>query len=67
MINAASLRQKMNQSGYKTNYIANKLGITMQALLNKLNGKSEFKISEIQLLKETLSLTNEEINDIFLF
>lgn len=65
MTNSVLLRQKIDQSGYKLKFIAKKLGISYQALLNKLTGKSEFRISEIQALRELLNLTNAEAEAIF--
>ena len=46
-------------------YVADKLGITYQGFLNKINNESEFKASEIQTLKELLNLTNKERDKIF--
>ena len=37
------------------------LGITTQALRNKLLGKSDFKLDEMVKIKEMLDLTDEEL------
>ena len=65
-MNTEKLKKKIEESGYKSVYIANQMGITAQALLNKLHGKSEFKISEIQILKKLLALSADETHEIFL-
>lgn len=65
MTNTELLREKIEQSGYKLRFIAEKLGITYQGLLNKINNRSEFRAKEIQVLYNLLSLTEEERIAIF--
>lgn len=65
MCNTTLLRQKIDDSGYKLRFIAKKLGITYAGLLKKLNNETEFKASEIAVLKELLKLTDDEVNQIF--
>ena len=65
MCNATLLRQKIDDSGYKLRFIAKKLGITYAGLLKKLNNETEFKASEIAVLKKLLKLTDDEVNQIF--
>lgn len=65
MTNTELLREKINQSGYKLQFIAEKIGITYQGLLNKINNRSEFRASEIQVLYDLLSLTEDERVSIF--
>lgn len=50
MTNTELLREKIDQSGYKLRFIAKKIGITYQGLLNKINNRSEFRANEIQAL-----------------
>jgi predicted transcriptional regulator len=45
--------------------IAEKMGISRQTLYLKMNGKREFKTSEITNLCDILRLTNEEKERIF--
>jgi predicted transcriptional regulator len=45
--------------------IAEKMGISRQTLYLKLNGKREFKTSEISNICDILRLTNEEKKHIF--
>lgn len=59
------LKEKIDQSGYKLKFIAKKVGLTYQGLLNKINNHSEFRASEIQKLSEILSLTKDEQISIF--
>lgn len=65
MTNTELLRAKIEQSGYKMRFIACKVGITYQALLNKINNQSEFRAKEIQALYNLLHLTEEERVAIF--
>ncbi len=65
MTNTDLLKEILSDSGYKLAYVADKLGITYQGFLNKINNESEFKASEIQTLKELLNLTNKERDKIF--
>ena len=65
MTNTALLREKINQSGYRIQFIAKKIGVTYQGLLNKINNRSDFRASEIQALYDLLGLTEEERVAIF--
>ena len=65
MTNTELLREKINQSGYKLQFIAEKIGITYQGLVKKINNRSEFRASEIQVLYVLLSLTEDERVSIF--
>ena len=46
MTNTELLREKIDQSGYKLRFIAKKIGITYQGLLNKINNRSEFRAND---------------------
>lgn len=65
MTNTSLLRKKIDESGYKLRFIASKLGITYQGFLKKINNETEFKASEMQILKELLNLTDAEFEQIF--
>ncbi|MCC8121834.1 MAG: toxin-antitoxin system, antitoxin component, Xre family protein [Oscillospiraceae bacterium] len=65
MTDTEMLREKIEQSGYKLRFIAQKIGITYQAFLNKINNRSEFRANEIQALYVLLGLTEEERVEIF--
>lgn len=65
MTNTNKLKKKIKKSGLKKCFICEKLGISMHTLDNKISGKSEFKQSEIMILKDLLHLTEEEALEIF--
>ena len=65
MIKGNLLREKIDACGFKLVYVAKQVGVSYQAFLKKLNNETEFKASEIKVLKELLKLTNEEANKIF--
>lgn len=59
------LQKKIDQSGLKLTYVAERLGISYQGLKKKLDGDTEFKASEIAILKDVLNLSDVEVQDIF--
>lgn len=65
MTNTDLLQRKIDESGYKIRYIAEYIGISYQALYNKIGNKTEFLASEIMKLSELLKLTDEEREAIF--
>lgn len=65
MANTALLREAMKRSGMPTTTIAKRSGMLRETLYNRLEGKGEFKASEIVGLSDTLSLSNEERDRIF--
>ena len=56
------LKEKIDKSGYKLSYLADQLGISRFSLRNKLNEKSQFKMSEIKKLAILLKIPNNEIS-----
>lgn len=65
MTDSKLLREKIEESGYRLRFIAAKVGISYQCLLNKINNSSEFKAGEIQTLYTLLNLTEKERESIF--
>lgn len=65
MTDSYLLRKKIDESGYKIRYVADKLGLTYQGLQKKIANATQFKATEIQTLKVLLCLTNEERDQIF--
>ncbi len=65
MTDVKLLQEKIDQSGYKVRFIAEKVGITYQGLRKKMQNKSEFKVSEIQTLCRLLDLSEQEREAIF--
>ena len=59
------LRKKIDESGYKLSFIAEKCGLTYQGFKKKLDGNTEFKVSEVGILRDLLHLTEEEVQAIF--
>ena len=59
------LREKIDGCGFKLVFVAKQLGISYQAFLKKLNNETEFKTSEVMILKELLHLTDDEVMEIF--
>lgn len=65
MTDTVLLEQKIQESGYKTSHIADKLGLTFQGFQNKRKGVSEFYAKEIVILSDLLKLTKREREQIF--
>lgn len=65
MIDTELLQEKLNKSSFRMTFVAKELGITYQALLNKLNNKCEFNAGEIISLRQLLHLTGAEVDRIF--
>ena len=65
MTNTALLRQKIDSSGYKVIYLAEKVGLTPQGFYKKLKDGSDWTFTQVMILKELLHLTKEEVNAIF--
>lgn len=59
------LNEVIAASGKTIKSIALKMGLSRQSLYLKMNGKREFKASEVYKLCEILRLTNEEKERIF--
>lgn len=66
MTDVKRLRERIDNSGYKISFIAEKLGITPQGLYLKLNNTNEFKATEIKILCNLLGIDDpEEMKAIF--
>ena len=65
MVNTKMLRDKISTSGYKLQFVAEKCGLTYFGFMKKVNNETEFKASEIMILKVLLNLTDKEVNQIF--
>lgn len=65
MTNTELLNQAIINSGLRTSFICEKLGISRQAFSKKRNNFVQFKISEVLILKELLGLTNAQRDAIF--
>lgn len=58
MMNSGLLVKKIETSGLKRSFIAKELGITRGSLYNKLNGISDFNLTEVVTLCRVLSITD---------
>lgn len=65
MANLEKLKKRIDDSGLKRDFIADFLGIDRASLYNKLQGKTEFVVSEAGALKEILNLSEKEASSIF--
>lgn len=65
MTDVALLEKFIDESGYRLDFIARKMGLTYQGLRNKMTGKSEFKTREVTILSNLLGLTSEQRDRIF--
>ena len=65
MVNRKLLRERIDAKGIKIRFIADKLGISHQSMYDKVNGRTEFKESEIAILIDILDLSPEDVMLIF--
>lgn len=65
MTDTELFRKKVEEKGVTFKFLASKIGITREALYNKLNNETEFKASEIAAITNILQLTSKERDDIF--
>lgn len=65
MTNTKLLKEKIEKSGYKIKYIAERLGITRVAMASKINNDSSFKVEEMVKLSQVLNLSDSEREQIF--
>lgn len=65
MTNTEALKQKIDESGYKMQFVAKQIGVSNQAFYNKIGNKTEFLASEIMKLSKLLQLDDDERNAIF--
>lgn len=65
MTNTEMLNKKIDESGLKKGYLADKLNLSRFGLSKKINNESEFRTSEIVALCRELKLTTKERDQIF--
>ncbi|MDD7434459.1 MAG: toxin-antitoxin system, antitoxin component, Xre family protein [Peptoniphilaceae bacterium] len=65
MTDVKALKQKIQQSGYRTRFLADSLGLSAQGFYNKVNGKTGFYSNEILILSKLLDLSLKERENIF--
>lgn len=64
-IDTKLLTKVIKESGLRTAFIVDKLGISRQAYYSKKNGKTAFRQSEIYVLCDLLNLNHEASKKIF--
>lgn len=64
-MNEKKLRMAMVNNDLSVPKLADILGISAQALYNKMSGRSEFTAKEIRATASAMHLSVGEINDIF--
>ena len=64
-MNNEMLKEVIRESGVKVTVLADKIGISRQALHMKLNGDRTFYQGEIMAIKTTLHLSDEQFMLIF--
>lgn len=64
-MNESALRAEIARNHLSIPALANTMGIGKKALYAKMKGESEFKQSEIKKLKSVLSLSDDQIIQIF--
>ena len=64
-MNNKAIKALIESKGIKKRKLAEFLGISPQTLYNKLNGTSDFLISELEMLGDILHLSNEELIEVF--
>ncbi len=65
MTDTVKLRELISKSGLKLGYIANQLGISRFALSNKIQNRTEFRVSEIVKMCELLCIDYDSREQIF--
>ena len=61
------LKEFMDIFGDNLTKLADYLGISYQSISKKLNGHTDFKLTEIRMIKERYNLTAEEVDYIFFY
>lgn len=65
MVNTTRLQNAINASGVSIAFLAKSLSISRRTFYSRLKGKSDFRLTEIQLLSNVLRLNPEEKEIIF--
>lgn len=67
MTNTKLLKEKIESSGMKLGFIAEKLDISYHWLKKKIDGEVSFKAYEIQILCELLNITDLQEKELIFF
>ena len=63
--NEKLFRDVVDRCGLKLQYLAEKIGISYQSLLNKLHGKTEFTVYEVSVFQQVTGCCDEIRDAIF--
>lgn len=66
MADLVRLKDSVAASGLKKQAIAQKMGVTPRTLRNKMSGACDFTADEIVQMSRLLSLSPQDMHDIFL-
>lgn len=64
-VDSEQLNKKIDNSGLKINYLCEVLALSRQGFDKKRNGKTPFRVPEVYVLCDLLSITAEERSSIF--
>lgn len=59
------LKSEMVKRKINADILSDKLGINISTFYHKMNGESEFKRSELQIIRNVLNLSIDDIDAIF--
>lgn len=65
MVKTELLREAIDRSGLKIQFLADSIGISRQSLSSKIDGVYDFKLKEAIKLAKLLGLTASERSNIF--
>lgn len=64
-MNATELRVEMVRARKSVEDVAREIGVTAPTLYRKLDGKSDFSLTELKAIKKSLNLDDEAVKRIF--
>lgn len=67
MTDTVALIKLIDESGLKKAYIAEKIGLSYQGLKNKLDGISDFTVTEMNLLCDVLHINSAKAKESIFF
>ena len=65
MTDTGLLKVKIEESGYKLQFIAERCNLSYQGFMNKVNNKTDFTAPEIKILRDLLKMSPTEMEVIF--
>lgn len=65
MTNTDALKKRISDSGYKLEFLSDKLGISRASFYMKINNTTSFKVNEMYQLCDLLGIDENEAKEIF--